>query len=193
MIIPNVIFKDDTGHPMGLDIFSRLLKDRIIFFNDVVTSDTAGLVVAQMVHLATLNKDPVHFYINSPGGSVLDGLSIIDAVRILSEQGCPVHTYGIGKQASFGSLLLICGKNGQRRIFKNSLIMVHSITSSSSGSLPSLEEELKLTKLLNGVITDLYTSHTKLSREDMERIFHSPDTWFDAVKAVEFGIADEII
>ena len=166
------------------------MHERIIFFNDVVDRNSAGHVVAEMIHLANQSKEPIHFYINSPGGSVIDGLSIIDTMKILP---CDVYTYGIGMQASMGSLLLVCGKKGYRRMLKNSFVMIHSISTGMGGKLPDIEEDFKFTVKLKDILTDLYVQNTKITKDEIESIFKSPDRWFDSKEAIEKGIVDGII
>ncbi len=189
MHIPSVVFGSGQ-HQFAMDLYSRLLHDRIIFFNDEVNSFTAGLLVAQMIHLANAGSDPIHFYINSPGGAVIDGLSVIDTMKNLS---CDVYTYGLGMQASMGSLLLVNGKKGHRMIYRNSYVMIHSILSGYQGKLPDMEESLKFTQKLKAVITESYLSNTKLSAEELESIYRSPDRWIDSEEALAMGIVDGII
>lgn len=189
MFVPSVVFGSE-GHQFAMDLYSRLLHDRIVFLNGEVNSVTAGILVAQMIHLSNAGTDPIHLYINSPGGAVIDGLSIIDTMHSIP---CPVYTYGLGMQASMGSLLLVNGAAGHRMIYRNSFVMIHSILSGVQGKLPDMEESLKFTRRLKAVLTGSYLSTTKLDEEQLEAIYRAPDRWFDADEALAMGIVDSIL
>ena len=148
-LVPNVIVKTRDGE-RGYDIYSRLLEDRIIFLGEDVNAHTANVIVAQMLHLA--NEDPnkdIHFYINSPGGSVYDGLAILDTMNFIKPD---VATYGVGLQASFGAVLLAAGAKGKRHMLPNSRVMMHQPHGGSKGQITdqeiSLREGLALKELL---------------------------------------------
>ena len=131
-LIPTVIEKKE-GSEHAYDLYSRLLEDRIIFLGEEVNSHTANLVVAELLYLASLDpKKPIKLYINSPGGSVYDGLAIIDTMNYIS---CPVETIGVGLQASMGAMLLSSGTKGHRFCLENARVMIHQPSSGTEGKI----------------------------------------------------------
>lgn len=188
-LVPNVIVKTRDGE-RGYDIYSRLLEDRIIFLGEDVNPHTASVVVAQMLHLA--NEDPkadIHLYINSPGGSVSDGLAIYDTMQFISPD---VATYGIGLQASMGAFLLSSGTKGKRFVLPNSRVMIHQPSSGTQGMVTDQEISLREAIRIKELLIDITAKNTgqKPSRvkTDMER-----DFWMDAKEAVDYGLADKIV
>ena len=139
-LVPTVVEETNRGE-RAYDIYSRLLKERIVFLGDQVTPETANLVVAQLIFLA--NEDPkkdIKFYINSPGGSVYDGLAIIDTMNYIQPD---VQTIGIGLQASMGAMLLSCGAKGKRFILPNARVMIHQ-PSYGTGQAKVTDQEIEL-------------------------------------------------
>jgi len=188
-LVPNVIVKTRDGE-RGYDIYSRLLESRIIFLGEDVNEHTANVVVAQLLHLA--NEDPkkdIALYINSPGGSVYDGLAIFDTMNFIAPD---VATYGIGLQASMGAFLLSSGAKGKRFVLPNSRIMIHQPSSGTQGKVTdqeiSLRESIRIKKLLNELLAK--NTGQKLARieRDVDR-----DFWMDAQEAVAYGLADQIL
>lgn len=188
-LVPNVIVKTRDGE-RGYDIYSRLLEDRIIFLGEDVNEHTANVVVAQLLHLA--NEDPdkdIQLYINSPGGSVYDGLAIYDTIQYIKPD---VSTVGIGLQASMGAFLLSSGTKGKRFMLPNSRVMIHQPSSGTQGKVSdqeiSLRESIRIKKLLNEIMAK--NTGQKLSKieSDADR-----DYWMDAKEAVEYGLADKIL
>lgn len=189
MIIPTVIEKE--GHlERAYDIYSRLLKDRIIFLGEVVNPHTANLIVAQMLFLEAEDpKKDIHFYINSPGGSVYDGMAIYDTMNYIKSD---VQTIGIGLQASMGAFLLSSGAKGKRLLLPNSKIMIHQPSSGTTGKVTDMEidlkESLKVKKLLNEILAK--NTGQKLSRIEIDA---ERDYWMDSTEAVKYGLADKVI
>lgn len=188
-LVPNVIVKTRDGE-RGYDIYSRLLEDRIIFLGEDVNEHTANVVVAQLLHLA--NEDPkadISLYINSPGGSVYDGLAIYDTMNFIKPN---VATYGIGLQASMGAFLLSSGEKGKRHLLPSSRVMIHQPSSGTQGKVTdqeiSLRESIRIKKMLNEIMAK--NTGQKLSKieKDAER-----DYWMDASEAVKYGLADKIV
>lgn len=188
-LVPNVIVKTRDGE-RGYDIYSRLLEDRIIFLGEDVNEHTANVVVAQLLHLA--NEDPkadISLYINSPGGSVYDGLAIYDTMQFIKPD---VATFGIGLQASMGAFLLSSGAKGKRHLLPNSRVMIHQPSSGTQGKVSdqeiSLRESIRIKKLLNQIMAK--NTGQKLARieKDADR-----DFWMDASEAVEYGLADKVL
>ena len=188
-LVPNVIVRTADGE-RGYDIYSRLLEDRIIFLGEDVNPSTASVVVAQLLHLA--NEDPkadISLYINSPGGSVSDGLAIYDTMQFIAPD---VATYGIGLQASMGAFLLSSGAKGKRFLLPNSRVMIHQPSSGTQGMVTdqeiSLREAIRLKELLAEITAKNSGQKIAKVKADMER-----DFWMNAKEAVEYGIADKVI
>lgn len=188
-LVPNVIVKTRDGE-RGYDIYSRLLEDRIIFLGEDVNEHTANVVVAQLLHLA--NEDPsadISLYINSPGGSVYDGLAIYDTMNFIKPD---VATYGIGLQASMGAFLLSSGAKGKRHLLPSARVMIHQPSSGAKGVATDMEISLRETLRIKELLSDIMAKNTgqKLAKikTDMER-----DFWMDAKEAVKYGLADKVI
>ena len=188
-LVPNVIEETNKGE-RAYDIYSRLLKDRIIFLGEDVNSHTANLIVAQLLFLA--HEDPkkdIKLYINSPGGSVYDGLAIIDTMNFIQPD---VQTIGIGLQASMGAMLLSCGAKGKRYILPNSRVMIHQPSSGTQGKITDQEIALKEGILLKKRLAEIFAKNTgkdiKTVEKDMDR-----DNWMSAEEALQYGIVDEIV
>jgi len=188
-LVPNVIVKTRDGE-RGYDIYSRLLEDRIIFLGEEVNEHTANVVVAQLLHLA--NEDPekdIHLYINSPGGSVYDGLAIYDTMNFIKPD---VATYGIGLQASMGAFLLSSGAKGKRHLLPNARVMIHQPSSGTQGKVTDQEISLKEAIELKEKLASMMAKNTgqKLAKvkADMER-----DFWMSAKQAKDYGVVDQVI
>lgn len=188
-LVPTVIEKSYDGE-RAYDIYSRLLKDRIIFLGEDVNEHTANIVVAQLIHLA--DEDPkkdIKLYINSPGGSVYDGLAIYDTIQYIKPD---VQTIGIGLQASMGAFLLSSGTKGKRFALPSSRIMIHQPSSGTQGKITdqeiTLKEGIYLKKMLNEVLAK--NTGQKLSKieKDVER-----DYWMSSKEAKEYGLIDDVI
>lgn len=189
MLIPTVI-ESDGRIERAYDIYSRLLKERIIFLGTDVNSQTANVIVAQLLFLQ--NEDPkkdIQFYINSPGGSVYDGMAIYDTMKHIKND---VSTVGIGLQASMGAFLLSSGTKGKRFLLPHSKVMIHQPSSGMRGKVSDMEidfkESLKVRELLNKILAD--NTGQKLSKieKDVDR-----DFWMTAQESVDYGIADKVI
>ena len=188
-LVPNVIVRTRDGE-RGYDIYSRLLEDRIIFLGEEVTEGSANTIVAQLLHLA--NEDPdkdIQLYINSPGGSVYDGLAIYDTMQYIKPD---VQTIGIGLQASMGAFLLSSGAKGKRFVLPNARVMIHQPSSGTQGMVTdqeiSLRESVCMKELLAKVIAKNTGQKLEKVKADMER-----DHWMSADEAVRYGLADEMI
>ena len=188
-LVPNVIVRTRDGE-RGFDIYSRLLEDRIIFLGEGVNEQTANVVVAQLLHLA--NEDPdkdIQLYINSPGGSVYDGLAIYDTMQYIKPD---VQTIGIGLQASMGAFLLSAGAKGKRFVLPNARVMIHQPSSGTQGKVTdqeiSLREALEIKEKLATIMSENTGQKLDKIKADMER-----DFWMSAEAAVKYGLADEVI
>jgi ATP-dependent Clp protease protease subunit len=188
-LVPTVIEKTQDGE-RAFDIYSRLLNERIIFLGEEVNEHTANIVVAQLLHLAYADsKKDIKLYINSPGGTVYDGLAIYDTIQYIKPD---VMTIGIGLQASMGSFLLSSGTKGKRVALPNSRIMIHQPSSGTQGKITDQEITLREGVYLKNRLNEILAKNTgqKVSKieKDMER-----DFWMSAEEAMKYGIIDEVI
>ena len=172
------------------DIYSRLLKERIIFLGDEVNPHTAGLVVAQILFLEAEDPDKdIHFYIDSPGGSVTDGMAIYDTMQYVK---CDVSTICIGMAASMGAFLLAGGTKGKRMILPNAEVMIHQPSGGTQGQATEIqiaaEHIIRTKKKLNEILAKNTGQPVEKIAEDTER-----DNWLSAEEALEYGIVDKII
>ncbi len=188
-LVPTVV-EETTRGERAYDIYSRLLNDRIVFLGEQVDSHTANLVVAQLLYLA--NEDPkrdIKLYINSPGGSVYDGLAIIDTMNYIKPD---VQTIGIGLQASMGAMLLSCGAKGKRFVLPNARVMIHQPSSGTEGKITDQEIALKEGIYLKKKLAEIFAKNTGKTLEQVEKDMDR-DNWMSAEEALEYGIVDEII
>jgi ATP-dependent Clp protease protease subunit len=201
MLVPTVVESTGRGE-RAYDIYSRLLRDRIIMLNGEVNDHTANLIVAQMLFLESENpSEDINFYINSPGGSVTAGLSIYDTMQYINS---PVSTIVMGQACSMGSLLSQAGEPGKRFVLPNSRTMIHRVSSGTQGTSGSVHvQELEFEDArrhmdesvnLNNRLTQLYVDHNSKGKSFDE--FYATmkhDTFMSAQEAVEFGLADKVI
>jgi len=190
-LVPIVIEKTGRGE-RSYDIFSRLLKDRIIFLGGGVNDDVANLIIAQMLFLSNEDsKSDIHFYINSPGGSVTAGLAIYDTMQFLR---CDVATYCIGQAASMGSVLLSGGHPGKRYLLANNRILVHQplIMGVLEGPATDLDIEAQEILRLRSRIYEILAKHSGQSVEKIEKDCDR-NFWLSAEEAIDYGLADRIL
>lgn len=188
-LVPTVIEKTSEGE-RAFDIYSRLLNERIIFLGEDVNEHTANIVVAQLLHLAYADpKKDIKLYINSPGGSVYDGMAIYDTIQYISPD---VQTIGIGLQASMGAFLLSSGTKGKRFALPNSRIMIHQPSSGTQGKISDQEITLREGLFLKQKLNEILAKNTgqKLAKieKDADR-----DFWMSADEAKTYGLIDEVI
>ena len=188
-LVPTVVEKSYDGE-RAFDIYSRLLKDRIIFLGDEVNEQTANLVVAQLLFLASEDpKADINLYINSPGGSVYDGLAILDTMNLVKPD---VATFGVGLQASMGAVLLAAGAKGKRHMLPHAKTMIHQVSSGTKGKATDMEIGLRETLAVKQNLIDILVEATgqpeKKIREDMER-----DYWMTAEEAKKYGLVDDVV
>lgn len=189
VLIPTVI-ENEGRYERAYDIYSRLLKDRIIFLGSDVNEATANLIVAQLLFLQAEDpKKDIFFYINSPGGSVYDALAIYDTMQYVTND---IQTVGIGVQASAAAFLLSSGTGGKRFALPNATVMIHQPSSGTRGKVTDQEIDLRESLRIKRLLEEIMAKNTgqKVSRihEDMER-----DKWLTAVEAKDYGIVDAVI
>ena len=189
MLIPMVVEKTHGGE-RAYDIYSRLLKDRIVFVSGEVEDGMANAIVAQLLFLqASDSEKEISMYINSPGGSVTAGLAILDTMKMLK---CPVATYCVGQAASMGAILLAAGERGRRHALPNSRIMIHQPWGGAQGKASDIEitakEILRLKEVLNKILAET-------SGKTLEAVTHDTDRDFfmSAEEAKAWGIVDKVL
>lgn len=188
-LVPTVIESDGRGE-RAYDIYSRLLKSRIVFLGEYINEHTANLIVAQMLFLEAENdKEEIKFYINSPGGSVYDGMAIYDTMQFVK---CDIRTIGIGVQASMGAFLLSSGTKGKRLILPHSTVMIHQPSSGTRGKVTDMEIDLKEGLRLKHLMNKILTANTGQKLEKIERDVDR-DYWMTADDAKKYGLVDEVI
>ena len=188
-MVPMVVEQTGAGE-RGYDIYSRLLKDRIILLGTPIDDEVANLIIAQLLFLQAEDpKKDIDLYINSPGGSVTAGLAIYDTIQILS---CDVKTYCLGQCASMGAVLLAAGAAGKRFALPNSRIMIHQPWGGAQGTAADIDiqakEILRLKSMLNGILA----SHTKQSVKKIEKDTER-DFFMSAEEAVKYGLVDGVV
>jgi ATP-dependent Clp protease, protease subunit len=188
-LVPMVVEQSNRGE-RAFDIFSRLLRERIVFLTGPVEDYSASLIVAQLLFLEAENpKKEISFYINSPGGVVTSGLSIYDTMQFIR---CPVATLCVGQAASMGSLLLAAGAKDHRFALSNARIMVHQPSGGFRGQASDIEIHAREILSLRARLNEIYARHTgqelSVIEANMER-----DTFLSAEQAKEFGLVDDVV
>jgi ATP-dependent Clp protease protease subunit len=200
-LIPMVVEQESRGE-RSYDIYSRLMKDRIVMLQGTVEDMSANLIVAQLLYLESQNAEkPIKLFINSPGGSVTSGLAIYDTMQFIKPA---VHTYVIGQACSMGSFLAQAGAAGKRFVLPQSRTMIHRVSSGTRGTGGSIHvQELEMednirhleeAKKINGRLTELYVKHNTAGKtyEEMAETMKF-DTFLDAEEAVKWGLADTVV
>jgi ATP-dependent Clp protease protease subunit len=188
-LVPMVVEQTNRGE-RAYDIYSRLLKERIIFLNGPVEDNVAGLITAQLLFLESENpKKEISFYINSPGGIVTSGMAIYDTMQYVRP---PVQTLCMGQAASMGSLLLTAGEKGMRHALPNARIMLHQPSGGFQGQASDIERHAEEIVKLKRRLNEVYVAHTGQTYEVIERALDR-DNFLTADMAKEFGIIDQVI
>jgi ATP-dependent Clp protease protease subunit len=200
-LIPMVVEQESRGE-RSYDIYSRLMKDRIVMLNGPVEDNMANLIVAQLLFLNSENSDkPIKLFINSPGGSVTAGLAIYDTMQFVK---APVHTYVMGQAASMGSFLAQAGEAGKRFVLPESRTMIHRVSSGTRGTSGSVhvqnlefedaKRHLDESNRLNERLTQFYVKHNSKGKE-FDELFETMkfDTFLSAEEAVANGFADKVV
>lgn len=187
-LIPMIVEKEINGE-RSYDIFSRLLKERIILLSGEIDDNVANTIVAELLYLDSLGHDDISLYINSPGGSITAGMAIFDTMNFIKSD---VSTICIGMAASMGAFLLACGTQGKRFALPNSEMMIHQPLGGAQGQATEIkiaaERILKSREKLNSILADRCKKDIKIIEVDTER-----DNFMDAEEALEYGLVDKII
>ncbi len=189
MLIP-VVIEQSGRSERSYDIYSRLLKDRIIFIGTTIDDHVANLVIAQMLFLQMEDpKKDIHLYINSPGGSVTAGLAIYDTMQFVT---CDVTTYCMGMAASMGAVILAAGTKGKRFALPNSDIMIHQVSGGAQGTASDVERSVEFMYKLKRRLNHLLSYHTGKDVKDVERDADR-DYYMSAQEACEYGLVDKVV
>ena len=187
-IIPTVIEKNNNRE-VAFDLYSRLLKDRIVFVSGEITDESANIIISQLLYLDSLNNEEINLYINSPGGSISAGMAIYDTMNFIKSD---VRTITIGMAASMAAILASSGTKGKRCILENSEIMIHQPLGGVSGQATEINivatRILKLRQKLNKILAKNTNQYIKKIEHDTER-----DTYLDSREAKKYGLVDLIL
>jgi ATP-dependent Clp protease protease subunit len=191
MLVPTVIEQTGRGE-RAYDIYSRLLKDRIVMLNGEVNDMTANLVVAQMLFLESQNSsEDINFYINSPGGGVTAGLGIYDTMQFIKS---PISTIVMGQACSMGSFLAMAGEPGKRLILPNARTMIHQPSGGAGGQATDMEIQVKEILHIKENLTKIYEKHNSAGKKfDELKDAMERDNYLSAQETVDFGLADKIV
>lgn len=188
MVIPMIIDKEE-GVEKSFDIYSKLLKERIVFLSGEITDEVANLIVSELLYLNSLGNDDIYLYINSPGGSVTAGMAIYDTMNFIKAD---VVTICVGMCASMGAFLLSSGCKGKRMSLKNGEVMIHQPLGGVKGQASDIQIHadriIKMKKKLNSILASNTSKDMKIIERDTER-----DNYMDAKEALEYGLIDKII
>ena len=188
-LVPYVIEQTSRGERM-YDIYSRLLRERIIFLGTPIDSNVANTMVAQLLLLDSQSREqPINIFINCPGGEVYSGLAIYDVMQYIS---APVHTNCVGIAMSFGSVILMAGEPGHRIALPNSRIMIHQGSSGFRGNTPDVEVQAREILSLRDIMERLYERHTGQDKEKLRRDMER-DKFMTPEEAVDYGIIDRVV
>lgn len=188
MVIPMIIDKEE-GVEKSFDIYSKLLKERIVFLSGEITDEVANLIVSELLYLNSLGNDDIYLYINSPGGSVTAGMAIYDTMNFIKAD---VVTICVGMCASMGAFLLSSGCKGKRMSLKNGEVMIHQPLGGVKGQASDIQIHadriIKMKKKLNSILASNTSKDISVIERDTER-----DNYMDANEALEYGLIDKII
>lgn len=191
ILVPMVVEQTARGE-RSYDLYSRLMKERVVFFTGPVEKNMCNIMIAQLLFLEAENPEqPINMYINSEGGSVYDGLGVYDVMQYIK---CPVYTYVTGMAASMGSFIAQAGAPGHRYLLPRAVTMIHQPSSGTRGKISDMEIDLMESIRLKNEMTELYVKHNSKGvqfekfKELMDR-----DKWLTATQAIELGLADVIV
>lgn len=183
------IIEERRNPAQTIDIYSRLVEDRIIYMGESFEDDSCNRIIAQLLYLDSLNNNPIRIYINSPGGSVIDGLAIIDTINFIKS---PVYTICVGLAASMGAVLLSCGEKGHRIVLPHSRVMIHQVSGFTGGSLVDMKIDLEQTKRCEQDIYNILANNLDKPYDEIV-ILCDRNNWFIGQEAVDLGIADKVL
>lgn len=184
-----VVLEERKMNVVAMDVYSRMLYDRIIYFGHEFNQDTCNLLNAQLLYLSSLDERDINVYINSPGGSVVDGLSSIDVMNFIPNN---VSTTCIGMAASMGAVLLSCGEKGKRFVLPHSRVMIHQVSSGMRGTYSDIKIEMEQTERCRNDVYRLLADNMGKTFEEVEMLCDR-NNWFIGQEAVDLGIVDKVL
>ena len=188
MLIPTVIEKSSTGE-RAYDIYSRLLKNRIVLLSGEINDDKANVIIAELLYLDSISQEDISLYINSPGGSITSGMAIYDTMNFIKSD---VSTICVGMAASMGAFLLSCGKKGKRHCLPNSEVMIHQPLGGVNGQATEIDIVAKRIINLRNKINTILAKNTKRNLKQIEKDTDR-DYYMNAHEALDYGIIDKIL
>jgi ATP-dependent Clp protease protease subunit len=187
-LVPMVVKQEARGE-RSMDIYSRLLSERIVFVEGEVNDTMASIVVAQLLHLEAEGDGDIYMYVNSPGGSVTAGLAIVDTMNFIKND---VSTIVMGQACSMGSVFLSAGTKGKRISLPNARVMIHSVSSGTRGTVHDQRIQFQETEKLNKVLTQMLADNVGRSYDEVYKLMER-DHFMSAQESLEFGIVDKIV
>ena len=184
-----VVLEERKMNVVGMDIYSRLLYDRILYFGEHFTAETCNLAIAQLLYLNSIEERDINIYINSGGGSVVDGLGLIDTMNFI-ESG--ISTTCVGMAASMGAVLLSCGDKGKRFVLPHSRVMIHQVSSGMRGTVSDMKIEFEQAEKCKLDVYNILATNLNKTYEEIETLCDR-DNWFIGDEAVKLGIADAVL
>ena len=184
-----VVLEERKMNVVAMDVYSRMLYDRIIYFGHEFNQDTCNLLNAQLLYLSSLDERDINIYINSPGGSVVDGLSSVDVINFIPNS---VSTTCIGMAASMGAVLLSCGEKGKRFVLPHGRVMIHQVSSGMRGTFSDMKIEMEQTERCRNDVYQLLANNIGKTFEEVEMLCDR-NNWFIGQEAVELGIVDKVL
>lgn len=185
-----MIIEERTMNMTSIDVYSRLQMDRIIFLNGQVESDMANILTAQLLWLDQQSDKPISMYINSPGGSVIDGLQLIDTMNFIN---APIYTTCLGLAASMGAVILSCGEKGKRFALPHSRIMLHQASGGYSGKAEDVKTSYEQLMRCQKDIFEILSNNLNKPYDEIEQLCSNTDKWFIGPEAIDLGIIDSIV
>lgn len=191
LTIPMVVDRDGQSE-RSYDIFSRLLKERIMLITGPVSTDSMTLAVAQLLFLGSQNKKPIDIYIMSPGGEVHAGNALLDTMNYLKDQGVVIRTTAMGMAMSMGSAILVNGTPGERRCLPSTSIMLHQPSGGAQGKVDDMVNRVAEADFLKRSMAELYKLTTKMDEATINRVLNSPDYYMQGEEAKTMGVVDDV-
>lgn len=185
-----MVLEERQMNVTSLDVYSRLLMDRIIFVNGEVESNMANILTAQLLWLDQQSDKQINLYINSPGGSVIDGLQIIDTTKIIN---APISTTCLGMAASMGAVILSCGEKGQRFVLPHSRVMIHQASGGFNGRTEDARTSYEQLLRCQKDVYEILAENMNITYEEIEKLCLTTDKWFIGDDAIKIGIVDKLV
>lgn len=185
-----MILEERQLNVTSIDVYSRLLMDRVLFVNGTIESTMANILTAQLLWLDQQSDKPINMYINSPGGSVIDGLQLIDTMNFIN---APISTTCLGMAASMGAVILSCGEKGKRFVLPHSRVMIHQASGGFNGKSEDVKTSYEQLLRCQKDIYEILSKNIGLEYKEIEELCSNTDKWFIGQEAIDLGIVDKIV